>query len=114
METVELGRLPTWEYLQKRMTWEQLGEIKGKRVLDFGSGNGACAAHFAALGNAVTAIEPFPPPLGEQFSGDYTFLEGSLEALEGLAHGSLTLSSATMCWSMRQTGPQWSGPWRTS
>ena len=48
METVELDRLPTWEYLQKRMTWEQLGEIKGKRVLDFGSGNGACAAPFAA------------------------------------------------------------------
>ena len=33
METMELDRLPTWEYLQKRMTWEQLGEIKGKRVL---------------------------------------------------------------------------------
>ena len=46
METMELDRLPTWEYLQKRMTWEQLGEVKGKRVLDFGSGNGACAAHF--------------------------------------------------------------------
>lgn len=74
--------LPTWEYLQKRMTWAQLGEVKGKRVLDFGSGSGASAAHFAALDNEVVAVEPAPPE--ECFPGEYTFLKGGVEALAGL------------------------------
>ena len=32
--------IPTWELLQKRITYKQLGRIKNKRILDFGSGNG--------------------------------------------------------------------------
>ena len=79
---MDLSALPTWEYLQKRMTWDQLGQVRGRRVLDFGCGNGATAAHLAALGNRVTAVEPFPPPAEERFSGDFLFLEGSLEGLE--------------------------------
>lgn len=83
--------MPTWEYLQKRMTWAQLGGVRGKRVLDFGSGNGACAAHFAALGNEVVAVEPALPLPEERFSGDYTQLTGSVEVLAALAPFDLIL-----------------------
>lgn len=84
---MDLTALPTWEYLQKRMTWAQLGDVRGKRILDFGSGNGATAAHFAALDNEVTAVEPAPPPPAGRFSGEYTLLTGSTEALEDLSCG---------------------------
>ena len=32
--------LQPWECLMKRMVWRQLGDIRGKRILDFGSGIG--------------------------------------------------------------------------
>ena len=49
--------LPPWDRLLKRIVWEQLGEIEGKRILDFGSGEGITANHFAN-GNIVVAVEP--------------------------------------------------------
>ena len=52
-----LNQLPTWEKLAKEIIWQQIGEIKGKTILDFGSGTGITADYFAA-DNQVTAIEP--------------------------------------------------------
>lgn len=49
--------LPVWELLQKQMTWAQLGETENKKILDFGSGLGAMASHYAE-NNEVVAIEP--------------------------------------------------------
>ena len=49
--------IPTWELLQKRITYQQLGQIKNKRILDFGSGNGVMASYLAK-DNEVIAIEP--------------------------------------------------------
>ena len=49
--------LPPWDRLLKRIVWEQLGEIEGKRILDFGSGEGITANHFANR-NLVVAVEP--------------------------------------------------------
>ena len=49
--------IPTWELLQKRITYKQLGQIKNKRILDFGSGNGVMASYLAK-DNEVIAIEP--------------------------------------------------------
>lgn len=46
-----------WELLRMKMTWEQLGPINHKRILDFGSGTGMTADHFAK-NNEVIAIEP--------------------------------------------------------
>lgn len=85
--SVDLSSLPTWEYLQKRMTWDQLGDIRGKRILDFGSGNGATASHFAALGNEVTAVEPDGEAVKNRFPGPYAQLTGSLEVLDALPPG---------------------------
>lgn len=55
-----------WELLQKKMIWEQLKHIHNKRVLDFGSGNGMTASHFA-IDNEVIAIEPDENTLQDRF-----------------------------------------------
>ena len=53
----KISELPAWERLLKKIVWKQLGEIEGKRILDFGSGAGITANHFAKS-NYVTAVEP--------------------------------------------------------
>lgn len=53
----DITEIPPWDRLLKRIVWAQLGEIEGKRILDFGSGKGITASHFAEK-NEVTAIEP--------------------------------------------------------
>lgn len=49
--------LQPWECLMKRIVWMQLGDIKGKKILDFGSGTGV-TANYLAEHNDVTAVEP--------------------------------------------------------
>ena len=49
--------LQPWECLMKKMVWKQLGDIRGKKILDFGSGIGVTANYFAKH-NEVMAIEP--------------------------------------------------------
>ena len=53
----ELAELPAWERLLKKIVWAQLGDIRGKNILDFGSGEGITANHLAENNNVV-AIEP--------------------------------------------------------
>lgn len=52
-----MNKVGTWELLQKKMAWEQLGDFENKVILDFGSGNGVTAEHYAQH-NKVYAIEP--------------------------------------------------------
>ena len=47
--------LQPWECLMKRIVWKQLGEIRDKKILDFGSGIGV-TANYLAEHNDVTAI----------------------------------------------------------
>lgn len=71
-----------WELLQKEMTWEQLKFIHNKKVLDFGSGNGMTADHFA-IDNDVIAIEPDEKMLGDRFAeSDYIQIKGGMEELK--------------------------------
>ena len=49
--------LQPWECLMKRIVWKQLGDIRNKKILDFGSGIGV-TANYLAEHNDVTAIEP--------------------------------------------------------
>ena len=49
--------LPSWEKLSKEIIYRELGDIRNKKILDFGSGNGFTANHFAK-DNEVIAIEP--------------------------------------------------------
>ena len=53
-----ITELPAWERLFKRIIWEQIGEIKDKYILDFGSGEGVTADHFAENNNVI-AVEPW-------------------------------------------------------
>ena len=77
-----------WELLQKKMTWEQLSFIKNKKVLDFGSGNGLTASHFAA-DNEVIAIEPDEKMLQARFTENkYTQVIGGLNELKNYEHKS--------------------------
>jgi len=71
-----------WEILQKKMTWEQLKFIQNKRVLDFGSGNGMTANHFA-IGNEVIAIEPDEKMLQNRFAeNSYMQIKGDMSELK--------------------------------
>ena len=61
-----LSELPAWERLFKEIIWKQLGEIKDQCILDFGSGEGITADHFAG-DNTVTAVEPWEEMLIRSF-----------------------------------------------
>ena len=79
-----LDSLPPWEKLLKKMVWSQLGDIRGKKILDFGSGTGVTACHFAA-DNDVTAVEPCRQSVDERWmENGYTQLLGSTEVLRGM------------------------------
>ena len=75
-------KIAPWELLQKKMTWEQLKQIHGKKVLDFGSGNGVTASHFA-IDNEVVAVEPDENMLQNRCTeNNYVQIKGSVEELE--------------------------------
>ena len=76
-----LTSLPPWELLMKKMVWSQLGEIQNKRILDYGSGIGVTASHFAA-NNTVIAIEPDEESVNNRWSDpSYRQIVGALECL---------------------------------
>lgn len=79
---MDVKSIAPWELLQKEMTWKQLGCIHNKRILDFGSGNGMTANHFA-IDNEVIAIEPDEKMLQDRFSeNDYTQIKGNMKELK--------------------------------
>lgn len=79
---MESKEIAPWELLQKKMTWEQLKQIHGKKVLDFGSGNGVTASHFA-IDNEVVAVEPDENMLQNRCTeNNYVQIKGSVEELE--------------------------------
>lgn len=74
-------KLPAWEQMLKRIVWQQLGEINGKRILDFGSGEGITAAHYSE-NNSVIAIEPSEEMLLKAWRNDkYVQIAGDISAL---------------------------------
>ena len=71
-----------WELLQKKMTWEQLKYVHNKKVLDFGSGSGMTANHFA-IDNEVIAIEPNEKMLQDRFTENaYIQIKGDMKDLK--------------------------------
>lgn len=77
----KLSELTDWDRLLKRILWIQLGEIKGKKILDFGSGEGITANHYAKE-NEVVAVEPWNEMLQNRWQ-DYEYLQiqGDVSAL---------------------------------
>ena len=79
-----LEKLQPWELLLKRILWSQLGDIRGKKILDFGSGTGVTDCHFAA-DKDETAVEPCRQSVDERWmENGYTQLLGSTEVLRGM------------------------------
>lgn len=77
----DITDLPAWERLFKKIVWKQLGDIEGKKILDFGSGEGITANHFAEK-NDVTAIEPSKEMLSNAWKDhEYTQIVGDVNAL---------------------------------
>lgn len=77
----KLTELQSWERLFKKIVWAQLGDIKGKRILDFGSGEGITANHFAAK-NEVVAVEPWDEMLKNAWKDNgYKQIVGDINAL---------------------------------
>ena len=76
-----ITELPAWERLFKKIVWEQIGNLEGKKILDFGSGEGITANHFAG-NNEVTAIEPSEEMLSNAWKDyEYTQIVGDVNAL---------------------------------
>ena len=76
-----ITELPAWERLFKKIVWEQIGNLEGKKILDFGSGEGITANHFAG-NNEVTAIEPSEEMLSNAWKDyEYTQIVGDANAL---------------------------------
>ncbi len=77
----DIIELPAWERLFKEIVWEQLGDIEGKKILDFGSGEGITANHYARK-NDVIAIEPSMVMLSNAWKDyKYTQIVGDVNAL---------------------------------
>lgn len=73
--------LQPWECLMKRAVWKQLGDVQGKKILDFGSGIGV-TANYLAEHNDVTAIEPDEESVKERWTDNqYKQIVGSTEEL---------------------------------
>lgn len=76
-----LTELGGWERLLKKIIWKQLGDISGKYILDFGSGEGITANHFAK-DNTVIAVEPWDEMLQNRWTDyDYKQLQGNISCL---------------------------------
>lgn len=82
---MNLQNLPPWELLLKKIVWQQLGDIRGKKILDFGSGIGVTANHYAIC-NEVIAIEPSEESVAQHWKKNtYQQIVGSTGALRKLS-----------------------------
>lgn len=72
-----------WGKIMYHSIFAQLGDIKGKEILDFGAGFGITASHLAQH-NKVTAIEPNADLLYANDTAPYTKILGSIDALRTL------------------------------
>ena len=89
-----------WGQIYYDILFEQLQDIKGKRVLDFGSGFGL-VANYLAQDNQVLAVEPNQEMVALRAQDHpYQQLVGSLDQLAGLEEASFEVILCTMSWSM--------------
>lgn len=78
----KIEELPAWERLFKRIVWEQIGELNGKTILDFGSGEGITSNHFAKYNNVI-AVEPSKEMLDKRWTdNDYKQIVGDISKLK--------------------------------
>ena len=79
---MNLDLLQPWEKLMKQIVWKQMGDIKDKKILDFGSGIGVTADYLAKL-NEVIAIEPDEESVNRRWQENtYQQIIGDVKALK--------------------------------
>lgn len=87
-DVMKTRKLQPWDALMKRMVWSQLGDISGKKMLDFGSGEGINADYFAER-NEVTAVEPDSGSIDNRYrENEYRQLQGSTERIREMPDAS--------------------------
>ena len=87
----KVTELRGWERLLKRIIWAQLGEIEGKNILDFGSGEGITANHFAKNNNVV-AIEPWDKMIKNRWKDyEYRQIQGDVSKLSEFENNSFDM-----------------------
>lgn len=80
----DISSLPPWELLLKRILWTQIGQLRDKRILDFGSGIGVTANYYAAENNLV-AVEPSEESVLQRWDDHpYHQIIGSTDALRAM------------------------------
>jgi Methylase involved in ubiquinone/menaquinone biosynthesis len=85
------NKMDPWELLQKQMIWQQLSFVHNKKVLDFGSGLGITADHFA-VDNEVVAVEPSDDMINSRVKNNrYLQIKGSLNALRQIEDNSFDI-----------------------
>ena len=78
----DIKNLSAWERLFKKIVWKQLGDIKDKYILDFGSGEGITANYFAEK-NCVVAVEPWEEMLKDTWTdNEYRQIIGDVNSLK--------------------------------
>lgn len=89
-----LRELPAWERLLKRLVFRTFEDVKGRRILDFGSGEGITANFFAGK-NEVVAVEPREEMLQHRWKDNaYEQICGSVEKLQKMAGRFIFVSTA--------------------
>ena len=84
----QLSELTDWDRLLKKILWSQLENIKEKKILDFGSGEGITANHFAK-DNEVVAVEPWEDMLQNRWQDyDYLQIKGDISAIAEMQNNS--------------------------
>ncbi len=79
---MNLELLQPWEALMKQIVWRQMGDIKSKKILDFGSGIGV-TANYLAQNNEVIAIEPDEESVNNRWKeNEYCQMVGNLKMLK--------------------------------
>ena len=75
-----------WGRLFYLCAWKQMPELKGKKVLDFGSGFGITSEHFSKE-NEVIAVEPSEDmiKIGDKDNHNFKQIIGGLECLKQFA-----------------------------
>lgn len=77
----QVTNLQPWECLMKRIVWKQLGNVRDKKILDFGSGIGV-TANYLAEHNDVIAIEPDEDSIKERWADNqYVQIIGGINEL---------------------------------
>ena len=84
----DINSLPPWELLLKRILWTQIGRFQNKWILDFGSGIGVTANHYAAENNVV-AVEPSEESVLQRWDEhSYRQIVGSTDVLRAMEDAS--------------------------